>query len=94
MMPIDRVEDEDAAPPDVLGQDAAEGGTDREADRGDAGPDADGARLLVRIGERGPDKGERRDVHDRRTDPLEPAHDTQELDARREPRSRPRRRRR
>ena len=49
------------------------------------GPDADRARLRVRIGERGPDEGQRRDVHDRRTDALEPAHDTQEVDARRQP---------
>ena len=81
----ERVEEEDAAPADVLGEHAAERRTDREADRGDAGPDADGLRLRLGIGNAAPDQRERRDVDDRRTDPLEAARRDEHADARREP---------
>ena len=70
----ERVEEEDAAPPDVLGEHAAERGTDREADRGDAGPDPDGASPSRRDrGTRRPTSASDATFDDRRADALEAA---------------------
>ena len=77
------VDEEDAAPPQRLRHDTADGGAEGEADRGDARPDADGPGLGLRIGERGTHQCERGDVDGRRTDALQPPADVEEAQVRR-----------
>jgi hypothetical protein len=69
--PDQRVEQKDAAPSDVLGEDAPKRRADGKAYGGDSRPDSDRPRFCLGIGKRGADQCERRNIHARGTDALE-----------------------
>jgi hypothetical protein len=77
------VDEEDPVPADVVHDEPADEGADRERESRDAGPDADRLAALPRR-ERRRDDRERRRVHQRRTDALHAAGTDQEAGVRRE----------
>ena len=73
----DDVDEEDAAPPERLGEDAADERAEGQADRRDGCPEADRLRLRLRVEECRADEGQRGHVDDGRADTLQAASDDQ-----------------